>query len=37
VQQVSDEPEQVAETDTHYHGVGAFLLAASAVAELDFD
>jgi rhamnogalacturonyl hydrolase YesR len=34
VQQVSDRPENVAETDTQYYGVGAFLLAASAVAEL---
>ena len=30
VQQVSDRPESVAETDTQYYGVGAFLLAASA-------
>ena len=35
VQQVSDRPESVAETDTQYYGVGAFLLAASAVATLD--
>jgi len=34
VQQVSDRPENVAETDTQYYGVGAFLLAASAVAQL---
>jgi rhamnogalacturonyl hydrolase YesR len=34
VQQVSDRPEQVAETDTQFYGVGAFLLAASAVASL---
>jgi rhamnogalacturonyl hydrolase YesR len=34
VQQVSDRPESVAETDTQYYGVGAFLLAASAVAQL---
>jgi rhamnogalacturonyl hydrolase YesR len=34
VQQVSDRPESVAETDTQYYGVGAFLLAASAVAGL---
>jgi rhamnogalacturonyl hydrolase YesR len=34
VQQVSDRPESVAETDTQYYGVGAFLLAASAIAEL---
>jgi rhamnogalacturonyl hydrolase YesR len=32
VQQVSDRPEQVAESDTQYYGVGAFLLAASEVA-----
>ena len=35
VQQVSDRPESVAETDTQYYGVGAFLLAASAVAAID--
>jgi rhamnogalacturonyl hydrolase YesR len=34
VQQVSDRPETVNETDTQFYGVGAFLLAASAVAEL---
>jgi rhamnogalacturonyl hydrolase YesR len=34
VQQVSDRPESVAETDTQYYGVGAFLLAASEVAAL---
>jgi rhamnogalacturonyl hydrolase YesR len=34
VQQVSDRPESVAESDTQYYGVGAFLLAASAVAKL---
>ena len=34
VQQVSDRPESVAESDTQYYGVGAFLLAASAIAEL---
>jgi len=34
VQQVSDRPENVAETDTQFYGVGAFLLAASAVAAL---
>jgi len=34
VQQVSDRPDNVAETDTQYYGVGAFLLAASAVASL---
>jgi rhamnogalacturonyl hydrolase YesR len=35
VQQVSDRPEQVAETDTQFYGVGAFLLAASQVAVLN--
>jgi rhamnogalacturonyl hydrolase YesR len=34
VQQVSDRPETVAETDSQYYGVGAFLLAASEVAVL---
>jgi len=34
VQQVSDRPDSVAETDSQYYGVGAFLLAASAVAGL---
>jgi rhamnogalacturonyl hydrolase YesR len=34
VQQVSDRPEAVNEDDTQFYGVGAFLLAASAVAEL---
>jgi rhamnogalacturonyl hydrolase YesR len=34
VQQVSDRPETVNETDTQFYGVGAFLLAASAVASL---
>ncbi len=34
VQQVSDRPEKVAEADTQFYGVGAFLLAASAVASL---
>jgi rhamnogalacturonyl hydrolase YesR len=34
VQQVSDRPDRVEETDTQYYGVGAFLLAASAVADL---
>jgi rhamnogalacturonyl hydrolase YesR len=33
VQQVSDRPDKVAETDTQFYGVGAFLLAASAVAK----
>jgi rhamnogalacturonyl hydrolase YesR len=35
VQQVSDRPDKVAETDTQFYGVGAFLLAASAVAALE--
>jgi rhamnogalacturonyl hydrolase YesR len=35
VQQVSDRPETVNESDTQFYGVGAFLLAASAVAQLD--
>jgi len=34
VQQVSDRPENVSEADTQFYGVGAFLLAASAVASL---
>jgi rhamnogalacturonyl hydrolase YesR len=34
VQQVSDRPDEVAEGDTQFYGVGAFLLAASAVASL---
>ena len=34
VQQVSDRPESVAETDTQYYGVGALLLAASEVGAL---
>ncbi|MEJ0087008.1 MAG: glycoside hydrolase family 88 protein [Pseudomonadota bacterium] len=34
VQQVSDQPDKVAETDTQYYGTGAFLLAASAFASL---
>lgn len=37
VQQVSDRPENVLETDTQYYGVGAFLLAASAVAQMKDD
>jgi rhamnogalacturonyl hydrolase YesR len=37
VQQVSDRPEQVLATDTQYYGVGAFLLAATAVADLKLD
>jgi hypothetical protein len=34
VQQVSDRPESVNESDTQFYGVGAFLLAASEVANL---
>jgi rhamnogalacturonyl hydrolase YesR len=35
VQQVSDQPDKVAASDTQFYGVGAFLLAASAIADLD--
>jgi rhamnogalacturonyl hydrolase YesR len=35
VQQVSDRPDVVAESDTQFYGTGAFLLAASAVAALE--
>lgn len=35
VQQVSDRPEKVEAGDTQFYGVGAFLLAATAVARLD--
>jgi len=35
VQQVSDRPDKVLPSDTQYYGVGAFLLAASAIADLD--
>jgi len=35
VQQVSDRPERVNAADTQYYGVGAFLLAATAIADLD--
>jgi rhamnogalacturonyl hydrolase YesR len=34
VQQVSDRPDVVTEADTQFYGVGAFLLAASQVAQL---
>ena len=34
VQQVSDRPENVNEADTQFYGVGAFLRAVSAVADL---
>jgi rhamnogalacturonyl hydrolase YesR len=35
VQQVSDKPESVEPQDTQYYGVGAFLLAATAIDALD--
>ena len=35
VQQVSDRPEKVEANETQFYGVGAFLLAATAVARLD--
>ncbi len=35
VQQVSDRPESVKESDTQFYGVGAFLLAASTVVALE--
>lgn len=35
VQQVSDRPDEVAASDTQFYGVGAFLLAAAAIADLD--
>lgn len=35
VQQVSDRPEKVAADDTQYYGVGAFLLAATQISQLD--
>ena len=35
VQQVSDRPDEVAASDTQFYGVGAFLLAATAIADLD--
>ncbi len=35
VQQVSDRPDKVLASDTQYYGVGAFLLAATAVADMD--
>ena len=34
VQQISDRPAEVAESDTQFYGVGAFLLAASEIAGL---
>ena len=35
VQQVSDRPDDVKYEDTQFYGVGAFLLAATAIADLD--
>ena len=35
VQQVSDRPENVQASDTQFYGVGAFLLAATAISEMD--
>jgi rhamnogalacturonyl hydrolase YesR len=35
VQQVSDRPDKVAAQETQYYGVGAFLLAATQIAQLD--
>jgi rhamnogalacturonyl hydrolase YesR len=35
VQPVSDRPESVSYDDTQFYGVGAFLLAATAMADLD--
>ena len=35
VQQVSDQPDKVAANDTQFYGVGAFLLAATAISDLD--
>lgn len=35
VQQVSDQPDKVEAQDTQYYGVGAFLLAAAEIAQLD--
>ncbi len=35
VQQVGDQPDRVSAQDTQFYGVGAFLLAATAVAKLD--
>jgi rhamnogalacturonyl hydrolase YesR len=37
VQQVSDRPDKVTESDTQYYGVGALLLAATAVADLKLE
>jgi rhamnogalacturonyl hydrolase YesR len=35
VQQVTDRPDEVAANDTQFYGVGGFLLAATAIADLD--
>jgi rhamnogalacturonyl hydrolase YesR len=35
VQQVSDRPENVQPSDTQFYGVGAFLLAATAISKMD--
>jgi len=35
VQPVSDRPDSVGYDDTQFYGVGGFLLAATAVADLD--
>jgi rhamnogalacturonyl hydrolase YesR len=35
VQQVSDRPDKVTASDTQYYGIGAFLMAATAVAQLE--
>ena len=35
VQKVGDRPDQVMASDTQYYGIGAFLMAATAVTELD--
>lgn len=37
VQQVSDRPDQVSSGDTQFYGVGAFLLAGSAIMDLDLE
>lgn len=37
VQPVSDRPDQVSRDDTQLYGVGAFLLAGTAMLDLDFD
>ena len=37
VQPIGDQPDNVSYDDTQYYGVGAFLLAGTAVADLDLD